>query len=78
MARTIFHLVLGTTPQEGSRGKDGLLREALRALRPHRRAPVYVGDHEEDREAAAHCGIAFIAYGPNSWGDIMRRVLAVD
>jgi phosphoglycolate phosphatase len=74
--RRLFHLVLGTTPRETPRSKGELLHEALEALRPHRRAPVYVGDHAEDRDAAAHNGVAFLPYGPNDWRDIMRLVLA--
>lgn len=74
--RSLFDLVVGTIPGEASRCKAELLQEALIALRPFRRVPVYVGDHAEDREAAARCGVAFIAYGPNNWRDIMRRVFA--
>jgi phosphoglycolate phosphatase len=73
--RGLFPFVLGTTPQGPTRSKGELLHEALVALRPHRRVPVYVGDHAEDREAAAHNGVAFLSYGSNNWKDIMRRVL---
>lgn len=73
---SLFDLVVGTIPREAPRSKAELLEEALTALRPHRRAPVYVGDHAEDREAAAHCGVAFLAYGPNNWPEIMRRVFS--
>lgn len=73
--RGLFPLVLGTSPQGPTRSKDELLHEALVALRPHRRVPVYVGDHAEDREAAAHNGVAFLPFGSNNWKDIMQRVL---
>jgi phosphoglycolate phosphatase len=74
--RGLFPLVLGTTPRGPTRTKGELLHKALTALRPHRGTPLYVGDHAEDREAAAENMVAFLPFGPNDWQQIMRRVLA--
>jgi phosphoglycolate phosphatase-like HAD superfamily hydrolase len=74
--RGYFGVVLGTALRDDLRTKADLLLEAVEALRPHRLSPVYVGDHPEDEAAAVACGIAFVAYGPNQWTDIMKLVLA--
>lgn len=73
-----FQLCAGRLPPDDRRTKAEILRDVLEELSPHRGTPVYIGDHEEDRRAAATLSIDFIAYGDGlSWADIAPRLRQV-
>jgi phosphoglycolate phosphatase len=55
------------------RTKTDLVREALAELPGA--APLYIGDHDYDEQAAATNDIAFMRYPENSWDDIRAAVL---
>jgi phosphoglycolate phosphatase len=73
--RPYFAAVVGWTDDADGRDKAALVTHALELVRPHRSAPVYVGDLDADEEAAKRAGIAFLRVGPLSWDDILGAVI---
>lgn len=75
-ARAAFDLVVGRELHGDGRSKSELIAEALRGLDARVVGPpVYIGDHEEDRLAAAAAGIAFLPYGPQGWHALEAQLL---
>jgi len=76
--RAAFDLVVGRELHGDARSKGELIAGALRCLDGRVRLPVYIGDHEEDRLAAAAAGIAFLPYGPQDWHSLEAQLLDVE
>jgi phosphoglycolate phosphatase len=73
--RAAFDLVVGRELQGDSRSKGELIAQAFRDLGAPGGLPVYIGDHQEDRLAAAAAGIAFLPYGPPGWHELEAQLL---
>ncbi len=56
------------------RTKIDLVRAALAELDGSN--PLYIGDHDNDEQAARDLGIAFLRYPDTSWSDVRATVLA--
>lgn len=67
--------VVGRRDDLDPRTKTDLVREALHLLSGP--APVYVGDHDGDAEAAEVLGLPFVRYPEESWDDVAAAVYGV-
>lgn len=67
-------VVCGRTDDLDPRTKTDLLRAAAVLPGP---APLYVGDHSNDAEAAAALGIPFLRFPEASWSDVRATVLGL-
>ena len=66
-------VVHGRTDDMDPRTKTDLLRSAFADLPGP--APLFVGDHDNDEEAAAALGMPFLRFPQASWDDVRRAVL---
>jgi phosphoglycolate phosphatase-like HAD superfamily hydrolase len=66
-------VVHGRTDDMDPRTKTDLLRSAFDDLPGP--APLFVGDHDNDEEAAAALGMPFLRFPQASWDDVRRAVL---
>jgi phosphoglycolate phosphatase len=71
-----FALVAGRARGRDDLTKADLLQDALARLEPHSAAPLFVGDHDLDEEAARANGVAFARYGPLDWPAIADLAIA--
>jgi len=55
--------------------KSLLLRSALTDLSPRSSLPIYIGDHDEDEQAAHQVGIRFLRFPESTWAEIRAEVL---
>jgi phosphoglycolate phosphatase len=62
---------IGDPPESKTR----LLLEAIDHLRPFRSEPLFIGDHDDDEQAAKEAAIEFIRYPERSWAEIREIVL---
>lgn len=65
-------VVHGRSDDMDPRTKTDLLREAAAELSGT--SPLYVGDHDNDEEAARDLGIPFLRYPHSSWDDIRKTI----
>ena len=62
----------GRSDDMDPRTKTDLVRAAASELAG--RSPLYVGDHDNDEQAARDLGIPFLRYPDNSWAEIRARI----
>jgi phosphoglycolate phosphatase len=73
--REMFDVIGGRASPVDRRTKTQVLRGVLERLEPHGRDPLFVGDHQEDRDAAMALSVAFVPYVNQwSWQDVKTSV----
>jgi len=65
-------VVHGRSDDLDPRTKTDLVRDAAAELAGS--SPLYVGDHDNDEQAARDLGIPFLRYPDNSWAQIRRTI----
>lgn len=72
---SLFEVVVGRGLHDDERTKAVLLEEALATLAVDVADAAYVGDHDEDENAAKQVGIVFFRFGQLQWDEISSILL---